>query len=92
MGIGSSHICRTCGAQFMTRNGGGFYFDMLHCDTCSNERNVGHRELGDVHLGFVKGLPGPYALSRSAMDGRIQTYALGSSSPSRVGAESTAPA
>jgi len=52
--------------------GGGFMFDLLHCDTCVNDRTVGHEELGDIHQGFVKGLPGPYAVARSAMDRRIQ--------------------
>ena len=72
MGRATSYICRACGAHFMSRNGGGFFFDLLHCDTCSNDRSVGHQELGDVHLGFVKGLPGPYAVARAAMDRRIQ--------------------
>ena len=72
MGSVSSYICRACGAHFMSRDGGGFFFDMLHCDTCGATKEVGHRELGDVHLGFVKGLPGPYAVARAAMDRRIQ--------------------
>ena len=33
---------------------------------------MSHEELGDIHLGFVKGLPGPYAVARAAMDRRIQ--------------------
>lgn len=28
--------------------------------------------MGDIHLGFVKGLSGPYAVARSKMDRRIQ--------------------
>ena len=47
-------------------------FDLLHCDTCGKGRSVSHQELGDVHLGFVKGLPGPYAVARAMMDRRIQ--------------------
>ncbi len=39
---------------------------------CGETNSVGHQELGDIHLGFAKGLPGPYALSRMAMDRRIQ--------------------
>ena len=75
MGSASSYICRACGAHFMARSGGGFFFDMLHCDTCGATKEVGHRELGDVHLGFVKGLPGPYAVARAAMDRQIrETY------------------
>ncbi len=72
MGSASSYICKACGAHFMARSGGGFFFDMLHCDTCGKDRSVSHQDLGDVHLGFVKGLPGPYAVARAAMDRRIQ--------------------
>jgi hypothetical protein len=50
-------------------------FDLLHCDACGADRSVGHDELGDIHLGFVKGLPGPYALSRRQLDQHIKvTY------------------
>jgi hypothetical protein len=64
--------CRTCGTRFTADFGGGFTFDLLHCDTCGLARGVGHQELGDIHLRFVKGLPGPYAVSRSAFDREIQ--------------------
>ena len=72
MGSASGFICRACGARFMAKGGGGFFYDLLHCDTCGSTRSVGHEELGDIHLRFVKGLPGPYAVSRMAMDRRIQ--------------------
>jgi len=72
MGGTSGYICRKCGARFTVRGGGGFFFDLLHCDTCGEAKSVGHEELGDIHLGFVKGLPGPYAVNRSEMDRRIQ--------------------
>jgi hypothetical protein len=59
----------------MVSSGGGFFFDLLHCDTCGETKSVGHQELGDIHLGFVKGLPGPYAVSRSRLDQQIkETY------------------
>ena len=44
----------------------------LHCDRCGKAASVGHQELGDIHLRFVKGLKVPYALARAAMDRRIQ--------------------
>ena len=72
MGSATSYICRTCGTHFMARDGGGFMFDLLHCDTCGATKSVSHEELGDIHLGFVKGLPGPYAVARAGMDRRIQ--------------------
>jgi len=72
--MGSSHgvICQACGTAFRVFGGGGFFFDLLHCDQCGEAKSVSHQELGDIHLGFVKGLPGPYAVSRSALDQRIK--------------------
>jgi hypothetical protein len=72
MGTAYSYICRACGERFMATDGGGFMFDLLHCDTCGATTSVSHQELGEIHLGFVKGLPGPYAVARAAMDRRIQ--------------------
>ena len=72
MGSASGYTCRACGAHFTARRGGGFSFDLLHCDTCGTTRSVGHPELGDIHLRYVKGLPGPYAVCRMEMDRRIQ--------------------
>jgi hypothetical protein len=72
MGSAHGYICRTCGTRFRIRSGGGFVFDLLHCDACGKPRSVGHDELRDIHLGFVKGLHGPYAVARAQMDRRIQ--------------------
>lgn len=72
MGSTTGHVCRTCGTKFGVRSGGGFFFDMLHCDACGKAQGVGHQELGDIHLRFVKGLGRPYAVARMAMDQRIQ--------------------
>jgi hypothetical protein len=56
-------------------NGGGFWFDLLHCDQCGQDRNLAHEDLGEIHLAFVKGLRTPYALSRAAFDRHVQaTY------------------
>jgi hypothetical protein len=74
MGQASGYICRTCGDRFTVRSGGGFFFDLLHCDQCGATRSVSHQELGDIHLGFVKGLPGPYAVSRMRMDREIKEH------------------
>jgi hypothetical protein len=72
VGSAAGYICRACGTRFGTRSGGGFFFDLLHCDTCGAVRTVRHRDLGDIHLRFVKGLPSPYAVVRLEMDRRIQ--------------------
>jgi hypothetical protein len=47
-------------------------FDQLHCDQCGKVWSIGHRDMGDLHLGFVKGLGRPYAIARAASDARIQ--------------------
>jgi hypothetical protein len=72
MGQATGHICKACGTTFGVQSGGGFFFDMLHCEACGNAQSVRHQDLGDIHLGFVKGLPGPYAVARSEMDRQIQ--------------------
>lgn len=72
MGSATGQVCRTCGTRFIVRSGGGFFFDLLHCDTCGRSKGVRHDEMGDIHLGFVKGLPGPYTVGRSQMDRRIR--------------------
>ena len=75
MGSASGYICRACGRHFVARSGGGFFFDLLHCDTCGATRSVTHQALGDIHLGYVKGLPGPYAVARAGLDRQIkETY------------------
>ena len=72
MGSSTGHICRSCGTTFIVRTGGGFYFDQLHCDRCGATRGVKHEDMGEIHLRFIKGLPGPYTVSRAKMDRRIQ--------------------
>lgn len=72
MGTATGHICRACGTRFTVRDGGGFFFDLLHCDRCGRAQSVGHQELGDIHLRFVKGLRRPYTVGGAAMDRRIQ--------------------
>ena len=72
MGSANSVICRACGKHFQVRSGGGFFFDLLHCDACGRDRSVRHQDLGAAHLGFVKGLKTPYAVARAPMDRDIQ--------------------
>ena len=72
MGSAVGYVCQACGTRFSVRNGGGFFFDLLHCDQCGATQSVSHQELGDIHLRFVKGLPGPYAVARASMDRQIQ--------------------
>lgn len=92
MGSASGYVCRACGATFTVRDGGGFFFDLLHCDRCGRTMSVKHQDLGHIHLRFVKGLPGPYAVARASMDRRIQAEYPGepmSRSEYRAAAEAT---
>jgi hypothetical protein len=75
MGSQTGYRCQACGTCFQACDGGGFFFDLLHCDRCGVARNVEHRDMGDVHLAFIKGLKTPYAVARAQMDREIQrTY------------------
>jgi hypothetical protein len=75
MGSRTDHLCLYCGTAFIAGAGGGFFFDLLHWDRCGRARSVRHEELGDIHLAFVKGLPGPYAIARRRIDDEIKaTY------------------
>ncbi len=72
MGSITGHICQACDTTFSVESGGGFMFDLLHCEECGAAQSVSHEELGDIHLRFIKGLGVPYAVSRMEMDRRIQ--------------------
>jgi hypothetical protein len=72
--LGSSYKakCKQCGHKFTVSDGGGFFFHLLHCDKCGSERSVGFDELGDIHLRYVKGLPGPYCTATNESDKNIK--------------------
>ena len=72
MGQRTGYRCGACGERFEIEEGGGFFFDLLHCDRCGEARVIGHEEMGDIHLGYVKGLDGPYAFVRAESDERIR--------------------
>ena len=73
MGSLTGSICRACGAHFNVS--GGRRASSSTCSTaisCGRTASISHQDLGDIHLRFVKGLPVPYAVSRSAFDREIQ--------------------
>ena len=74
MGSIIAYRCTACETGFDVSEGGGFFFDRLHCDVCGATRSVNHRDLGDIHLRFVKGLEfgRPYAIVRAGFDQMIQ--------------------
>jgi len=64
--------CNKCGFKFNVREGGGFIFHLLRCDTCGKEKSIRFREIGELHRQFVKGLDRPYSAFSSASDENIQ--------------------
>jgi len=75
MGTQTGYECQGCGTRFEVEDGGGFFFDLLHCDRSGAAKSVAHRDMGDVHLAYIKGLKMPYAVAREEMDREIQrTY------------------
>lgn len=74
MGSIIAHRCTKCGETFQIWQGGGMFFDLLHCNECGARHTVGHRGLGAIHRRFGKGLSmlTPYAVARATMDRKIQ--------------------
>ena len=72
MGSSFSIICKKCGQKSGVNQGGGFTFHELRCDACGRNREVQFTELGEIHIRYVKGLPGPYCIATSETDKRIQ--------------------
>jgi len=65
-------ICRKCGQKFSVSEGGGFVFHLLHCDRCGRERSISFEDIGEPHLRYLKGLPGPYAIATSDHDENVR--------------------
>jgi hypothetical protein len=72
MGAEFETKCNGCGHKFRFSDGGGFVFHLLRCDKCGIEKSVGFDELGETHLRYLKGLPGPYAIATSEFDKQVQ--------------------
>ena len=67
--------CLECGCTFTASHGGGFSFHLLRCDQCGQTKSIGFDELGELHVRYVKGLPGPYCMASSDHDRNIQEHA-----------------
>jgi hypothetical protein len=61
-------VCSACGERFTVCEGGGFFFHLLHCNKCGKEKSIGFKDLGEIHLRYVKGLPGPYCVASMDSD------------------------
>jgi predicted Zn-ribbon and HTH transcriptional regulator len=74
VGVKLKTMCRNCGHEFTYGDGGGFVFHLLRCDECGAERMVRFDELGDIHLCYLKGLPGPYCIATSEYDKHVKEH------------------
>lgn len=60
--------CARCGNNFGVNESRGFFFHLLHCDSCGEELSVGFDEIGEAHSRYLKGLPGLYCIASSESD------------------------
>ncbi len=72
MGCRFEAQCLKCKETFEVDNGGGFAFHMLRCDHCGASKSIGFDEIGEPHLQYLKGLPGPYCVASSAHDASVK--------------------
>ena len=75
MGHKAKAKCRECRRTFTVERGGGFVFHLVRCNTCGKTKSIGFDELGDLHLRYLKGLPGPYCIASAEHDKDIREYA-----------------
>lgn len=74
MGYQFQAKCLDCGSTFTVRNGGGFFFHLLHCDRCGQAKGINFDELGELHVRYVKGLGMPYSSASKEHDWYIQEH------------------
>ncbi len=67
--------CLDCGTTRMIEHGGGFMFHLLRCDTCGETKAFTFEDLGELHLRYLKGLPGSYCISTSEHDRHVREHA-----------------
>jgi Zn finger protein HypA/HybF involved in hydrogenase expression len=67
--------CRKCGKAFKVDNGGGFSFHLVRCNKCGKTKSILFDELGELHLRYLKGLPGPYCIASAEHDKYIRDHA-----------------
>ena len=72
MGQRYSATCNDCGNKFLVGEGGGFFFHLLKCDKCGEDKSISFDELGDVHCRYLKGLSGSYCVATSEHDKHVQ--------------------
>jgi hypothetical protein len=55
--VGTQYMaeCARCHAPFKVRAGGGFQFELLHCDECGKELSIGYHQLGKTAARWIMG-------------------------------------
>lgn len=72
MGSRFEAVCSVCGMRYPVNDGGGFFFHLLHCDTCGGDRRIGFDSLGEIHLRYIKGLGEPWCGASVEADRKVQ--------------------
>ena len=67
--------CLDCRRTFKVDHGGGFSFHLVRCDKCGKTKSMAVDELGELHLRYLKGLPGPYATASKQHDENARRHA-----------------
>ena len=63
MGHRNMAKCKTCGHDFVVDHGGGFFFHLLRCDSCSRTKSLDFEEIGELHLQYLKSSDMPYSIA-----------------------------
>jgi hypothetical protein len=74
MGHKTDAKCLDCGTAFNVHHGGGFYFHLVRCEQCGAIKSIGFEELGEIHLRYLKGLPGPYCGASAEHDAHVRKH------------------
>jgi len=51
---------------------------MLRCDQCGKEKRIGFDEIPELHMWYLKGLPGPYCIATAERGKQVQDHFKGS--------------
>jgi hypothetical protein len=72
MGAQSPAKCLDCQKKFTVSRGGGFSFHLVRCGECGKTKGIQFDELGELHLRYLKGLPGPYSIATAEHDASVR--------------------
>lgn len=81
IGVEVEARCGKCGAEFTASDGGAFFYRLLRCDRCGATKSVSFDDLGDLFLGYIKGLPGPYSSASATRDQWVRDNYAGEAIP-----------